>query len=118
MTNEATYEAWFHNRVRLLGGQSFKFAPLVKGNPDRIVLMPGSRMFLVELKTPTGSLSTAQKVWHNKAARLGTPVYVLTNRGEALQWFRDITEQHRVSIDAMTRKALADGLYPIDEMTP
>lgn len=83
---ERSVEAIFARRVRDLGGISYKFAPVVAGNPDRIVLMPGGWVGFVELKAPGGQLSPVQRLWHAKAAELGTNVDVVTGAVEARSW--------------------------------
>lgn len=83
---ERDVEAIFNRRVRHLGGLSFKFAPLHAGNPDRIVLMPGGRIFLVEIKTDEGTVDPAQRVWHRRASALGTQVIVIRGAREAREW--------------------------------
>jgi len=83
---EAAVEALLHRLVKAAGGLSFKLAPTVKGMPDRLVLMPGGRMYLVELKAVGGRLSPAQLLWHTRAAQLGTPVTVLTGPDQVRAW--------------------------------
>lgn len=83
---ESSVEAVFAQRVRDLGGLSFKFAPVHSGNPDRIVLLPGGVVCFVELKADDGALRPDQKLWHRRAAALGTDVYVLTGAEEARTW--------------------------------
>lgn len=83
-------ERRFHQKVRKAGGASFKFAPLVRGNPDRIVLLPGGRIYLVELKTETGALRPDQIIWHEKAAALGTQVVVLAGTKEVDEWLAEV----------------------------
>ena len=83
---ESAVEAIFDKRVRELGGLSFKFAPVHAGNPDRIVLLPGGHTHFVELKADGGALHAAQKLWHRRAAELGTQVYVVTGAEEARSW--------------------------------
>lgn len=83
---EAAVETAFAKRVRDLGGLSFKFAPLHAGNPDRLVLMPGGHMYLVELKADGGRLDPAQVLWHARAAALGIIVQVVTGSEEARTW--------------------------------
>jgi len=84
--SERSVEAIFARRVRDLGGISYKFAPVVAGNPDRIVLMPGGWVGFVELKAPGGSLSPVQRLWHARAAALGVPVQVVEGPLEARSW--------------------------------
>jgi len=83
---ESAVERVFDRHVRDdLGGLSFKFAPLHKGNPDRIVLLDG-RIHLVEIKADGGSLSPAQELWIRRAAEKGVHVYVVTGSAEARSW--------------------------------
>lgn len=63
-----------------------KLAPTVRGVPDRLVLLPGGRVFLVELKTDTGRLSPAQAEWHRRAAELGVVVTLLAGADEIDHW--------------------------------
>jgi hypothetical protein len=83
---ESSVEAIFARRVRALGGMSYKFAPIHAGNPDRIVLLPGGQVLFVELKADTGALRAVQKLWHRRAADLGTQVRVVTGAEEARTW--------------------------------
>lgn len=82
---ESAVERVFDERVRKLGGLSFKFAPLHKGNPDRLVILDGAT-YLVEIKADTGALSPAQVLWHRRAAEKGVHVYVVTGSAEARSW--------------------------------
>lgn len=79
-------EAIFAQRVRDLGGRSFKFVPADAGNPDRIVLLPGGVVRFVELKADGGELRAAQVLWHRRALELGTKVHVVTGAAEARAW--------------------------------
>jgi hypothetical protein len=48
---ESDLEAYFVQRVKDLGGKAVKFAvPGEAGHPDRLVKLPGTPAFLVELK--------------------------------------------------------------------
>ena len=58
--------------VRKLGGKAFKFvSPGNDGVPDRIIIMPGGRVYFVELKTEVGRLSGRQKIQIRALTRLG-----------------------------------------------
>lgn len=85
---EAGLEDWFRARVRERGGLVVKLIPTFKGMPDRLVLWPDGRTFLVELKTETGVLSPIQRHVHAKLHDLGHPVYVLAGRAQVLTWLR------------------------------
>ena len=84
---EAQLERLFRSRVRMvLGGRIEKLAPTTKGMPDRLVLLPGGGLILVELKTEKGKLSPAQREWHLRARRLGTKVVVLRGLEQIQTW--------------------------------
>lgn len=91
---ESSLEAHFYRTVRMtLGGSVYKMAPTVKGMPDRLVLLPGGRMYLVELKTLTGTKSPSQNLWHQRAAQLGTVVHTLYGRTQVDQWVRERAQE-------------------------
>lgn len=79
--SESRLEKQLHDGVRRLGGDSVKIAPTTAGVPDRMVLWPGGRIDLVELKTEKGKLRRIQEIWHYRVAKLGTEVIVV--RGDA-----------------------------------
>jgi hypothetical protein len=59
--------------VKRHGGLCLKWTcPGWTGVPDRIILMPGGRIFFVELKRPRGGgVCTRQVWWRNKLEKLG-----------------------------------------------
>ena len=64
--------------VKKIGGKAFKFvSPGNDGVPDRIVIMPGGRVYFVELKTEVGRLSGRQKIQMRLLSRLGCEVWAL-----------------------------------------
>lgn len=90
MPRESQLEARFRKKVTTdLGGASYKLAPIDAGIPDRLVLLPGGRVELVELKAEGGKLRRVQEVWHDRAAKLGTPVTVLAGKAEIDAWVAD-----------------------------
>lgn len=86
---ESHLETYFIEKVRAVGGLTIKLVPLNRGIPDRLVILPGGHIHLVELKVPEGRLSAAQKLWHARAKRLGAPVAVLWDRAEISAWIRE-----------------------------
>lgn len=85
---ESAVEAKFRLAVKRLGGRSYKIPPAVKGIPDRLVLLPGGIIQLVELKADGGRLSPAQTYWHAQAAALGVIVQVVTGPAGVVAWER------------------------------
>ena len=56
---ERDVERYLRERVKQLGGRAYKFvSPGNNGVPDRIVMLPGGKLFFVELKAP-GKETTA-----------------------------------------------------------
>lgn len=89
---ESSVEAVLASEVRTAGGMSIKMLAVTAGTPDRLVLMPGGRLYLVELKTKTGRLRPIQRVWHSRAADLGTEVVVLHGAEEVKEWVRSLVQ--------------------------
>lgn len=84
---ESKLEEKFTLLVRkLLRGRTMKLIPVEKGAPDRMVLLPGGKIELVELKTDTGRVSPKQRLWHDRAAMLGTRVHVIVGEAGVLEW--------------------------------
>ena len=81
---ESAIEKYLCGTVAKLGGQCYKFVvPARVGYPDRLVILPGGRMFFVELKRPKrGRLGVLQPQRHEELRALGVAVYVVRNRGE------------------------------------
>lgn len=73
------------------GGLCLKWVcPGWAGVPDRIVLLPGGRVFFVELKRPKGGkLSELQKWWGRKLGQLGFHHGVIWNQ-EDLDEFEEV----------------------------
>lgn len=87
---EARVEEYLFREVRKRDGMCIKLIPVVAGIPDRLVLLPGGRLHLVELKSLTGHLRPAQKVWHQRAARRGIQVVVLNSKYAVDQWLQGL----------------------------
>lgn len=84
---ESILEQHFQRKVRALGGLAVKLAPIDAGTPDRLVIMPGPRFYLVELKADNGALSPIQRVWHSKCP---APVVVLKGKREIDNWLETL----------------------------
>lgn len=75
---ESRVEARLVRGVKALGGLCWKFvSPGTAGVPDRIVLLPGGRVALVELKQKTGRLSAIQRLRRRELRQVGAEVWTL-----------------------------------------
>lgn len=91
---EKTIENYLVARVKSRSGLCIKFPPLfLAGFPDRIVLLPGGRFYLVELKSPTGVLSKVQMRFHSVLQDLGFTVHVLNSKEQIDKWLNSCTIQ-------------------------
>lgn len=90
MYRESRVEDDLVQGVRGLGGLCYKFAPVTAGLPDRLVVLPGGRIYLVELKRPRGSTRAVQKVVHRKFLERGVEVLMLSSRQEVAQWLQEV----------------------------
>ncbi len=81
MIREREVESYLIKRVGMLGYKCIKFIPdQVNGMPDRMILLPGSRVLWVELKTKGGALSEIQKLRHRELREQGHEVVVVWNK--------------------------------------
>lgn len=85
---ERDLEGLFRRLCTAAGAITEKLVATRAGMPDRLVLAPGGRVYLVELKTDAGDLRPVQKVWHARAAAIGHPVVVLHGAAEIREWVR------------------------------
>lgn len=88
---EKRVEQELTRRVKRLGGWAIKILPSVSGLPDRLVILPGGRVFFVELKAPTGTVKPHQHVVHRRLASLGCPVQVLPTIEAVSAWADSVT---------------------------
>lgn len=79
MPLEIAIEKYLVAEVKRLGGWAIKGCK-VKGFPDRIVLLPGGRIWFVEVKNETGRLAKIQGVILSRLSRLGLNVAILYSR--------------------------------------
>ena len=74
---ERAVEAAVVTEADRCGGIAIKLDPSTyAGIPDRLVLLPGGRVLLIETKTPKGKVSKLQQHWHKLLGLIGFPVHV------------------------------------------
>lgn len=79
--NEKLIEKKLKREVEKLGGLCIKiFSPWFTGLPDRLVLLPGRRVYWVETKSTGADLSPRQKVVRRLFAKLGFEVDVVDDQ--------------------------------------
>lgn len=82
--SEKLVERTLVNAVQQEGGLCIKLLThLFIGLPDRLVLLPGGKIFFVELKTTGLKPRKIQEVVHNKLRALGFSVYIIDNTNDA-----------------------------------
>ena len=75
---EKAVERRLYNKVKEAGGIALKLSALhFAGIPDRLILLPGGRVFFVETKTLKKKPSPIQNVVIARLRKLGFLVYVL-----------------------------------------
>jgi hypothetical protein len=75
---EKEVERFLTREIKKMGGRCLKWVcPGHDGVPDRIVLLPGGRVWFVELKTEIGRPTAVQRHWQRVLAGLGFKAVIL-----------------------------------------
>lgn len=76
MESEKSTEKYLREEIKKLGGTAYKFvSPGQTGVPDRLVCLPGGKVFFVELKSEGRKSTPVQKRQQEKLKTLGFRVY-------------------------------------------
>lgn len=93
MVRERDIERWLVGQIKRMGGEAFKFvSPGNDGVPDRMVCMPGGRIYFIELKTEEGGPSKIQTYQIRRFQKLGCDVRIISGREEAEQFIKMLQE--------------------------
>lgn len=76
---EKTIENYFKTKIESNAGLCIKLIGYV-GIPDRLILLPGGRMFFVEFKQKGKNPRKIQNFIHDKLKSLGFKVYVIDDK--------------------------------------
>jgi len=89
---EKAVEEYLVSEVKKLGGKAPKWtAPGNTGVPDRIVILPGGRVYFIECKKPKGSKTSArQKLWHRYLSDLGANVRQTFTKEEVDEFIKEV----------------------------
>ncbi len=71
------------------GGRRGRVWLCEEGTPDIEVMLRGGRVAWIELKTATGTVSDAQKLWHAAAGEMGHVVHVVRTVQGAIDAVRE-----------------------------
>lgn len=89
--HESEIEKYLVRKVRRADGEALKFvSPGMSGVPDRIVMMPGGRIYFVELKSPGKKPRKLQTAVHKVFERLGHRVAVLDSKAGVDEWLKGV----------------------------
>jgi len=84
---ERTVERYLVEMVKQLGGKAYKFtSPGTSGVADRLVVLPGNRVWFVELKSPTGRLTPLQENFARDIKSLQCNYACLHSKEEVREW--------------------------------
>lgn len=93
MASEKLLERKLREAVARLGGKALKFSsPYETGYPDRLVLMPGGKVFWAELKTTGRKPSSKQLVRQAELRRLGFLSEIIDNEETLNNFLKRIKE--------------------------
>ena len=89
---EKEIENYLKDAVDNLGGRAYKFiSPGQSGVPDRIIFLPGGKIYFIELKTKKGHPSALQKLQRRRFKKLGHEVKVLYGMEDVKEFINEIT---------------------------
>ena len=90
---ERDIEKRLTTEIKNMGGRSYKWvSPGNAGVPDRIVLLPGGRIWFIELKTETGKTSRLQEAQIRLLSRMGFDVRVLHGLAEVEAFIEEVSK--------------------------
>lgn len=89
---EKEIEKYLNDNIKKLGGRTYKFiSPGQSGVPDRIIFLPGGKIYFIELKRVEGNPSALQKLQHRRFKKLGHEVKVLYGMEDVKEFINEIT---------------------------
>ena len=90
---ERSVERLLGRKVRAAGGRSLKWvSPGTAGVPDRIVILPGGKVYFVELKQLGGKARQLQLIQQARLRQLGCQVYTLAGSEDVQRFMEEVTK--------------------------
>lgn len=88
---ESAIERYLVTKVRLSGGRVIKLnSASMNGLPDRMVLMPGGKIYFAELKAPGKKPRALQKAVHSMLIDMGFNVFVIDSKEKVGEFINGI----------------------------
>lgn len=95
--NEKLIEKKLREAIRKLGGKALKFSsPYETGYPDRLILMPGGKVFWVELKTTGKKPTEKQMLRQTELRNLGFVSEVIDSEETLKKFITDIENENNL----------------------
>ena len=77
--------------IRKIGGRAMKFiSPGMSGVPDRLVLLPGGKVYFVELKAPNKKLRALQAYRAKELKKLGFDVRCIDTLEKTKEFIEEV----------------------------
>lgn len=87
---EIKIEEYLKREIEKLGGLCVKFIPtFFNGFPDRILLLPGGRIWFVETKAPGKKAGALQRIVHGMLTSRGFKVFILDSYEKIDKFIQD-----------------------------
>lgn len=92
---EARVEKYLRDEVKKIGGLAYKFvSPGNSGVPDRIIFLPGGRLYLVELKRPGRTkLDSLQRAQQIRLENRGFECKVINSKAAVDEFIRSVSNE-------------------------
>ena len=87
---EANIEKHLMKSIKSMGGRAIKLNPVWNiGIPDRMILLPKSKIYFIELKDRS-KVSKAQKIWISWLNNCGFDAKVIRGKNELITFLKEI----------------------------
>ena len=88
---ESSIERGLVQRIKRAGGLCLKLSPVgLAGIPDRLVLLPGGRVFFIELKRPGGVIAPLQVQWAQVLTGLGFSARICIGKDDLEAFYHEV----------------------------
>lgn len=88
---EKDIERWLRWQITNLGGLFFKHvSPGNSGVPDRIAVLPGGRVYFIELKDVSGKVGRLQRWQVDRIRQRGANACIIQGMDQAREFIKDV----------------------------